>query len=82
MNERKILRLHSHNYSDPRSYFITIKLDCDLEFGEIIRNEVQLNDLGIIAKQSWNEIPKHFNGCELDEFVIMPDHIHGINYHS
>jgi REP element-mobilizing transposase RayT len=37
-----------------------------------------LNEPGIIAEQSWIDIPKHFTNTELDYYVIMPNHIHGI----
>lgn len=37
-----------------------------------------LNEIGQLIKYWWNEIPNHFNNIKLDEFVIMPDHIHGI----
>ena len=47
-------------------------------FGEIVNNEMQLNDLGRIAKQCWIAIPQHFPHAALDEFVIMPNHMHGI----
>ena len=36
------------------------------------------NELGKIAEKCWREIPKHIEGCELSDYVIMPDHIHGI----
>ncbi len=39
---------------------------------------MELNKYGEIAKQCWNEIPDHFPNVQLDEFVIMPNHIHGI----
>ena len=47
-------------------------------FGEIANNEMILNDYGKIAEQCWNDIPKHFPNAIMDEFVIMPNHIHGI----
>jgi REP element-mobilizing transposase RayT len=37
-----------------------------------------LSELGIIAEKFWREIPDHFPNIKLDEFIIMPDHIHGI----
>jgi len=37
-----------------------------------------LSELGIIAEKFWREIPGHFPNIKLDEFIIMPDHIHGI----
>lgn len=39
---------------------------------------MQLNGIGKIADQCWKDIPDHFPHVELDEFVIMPNHIHGI----
>ena len=37
-----------------------------------------LNEMGKIANQCWLEIPKHFPNSSLDEFIVMPNHIHGI----
>jgi len=37
-----------------------------------------LNDLGKIAEECWLDIPKHYIESELDEYIIMPNHIHGI----
>lgn len=37
-----------------------------------------LSDLGEIARQCWDEIPGHFENVELDEFVMMPNHLHGV----
>jgi REP element-mobilizing transposase RayT len=47
-------------------------------FGEIRENEMVLNDCGRVANQCWLDIPNHFPHAKLHEFVIMPNHIHGI----
>jgi REP element-mobilizing transposase RayT len=39
---------------------------------------MQLNSLGAIATDCWQQIPNHFSHIQLDVFVIMPNHIHGI----
>jgi REP element-mobilizing transposase RayT len=39
---------------------------------------MQLSEIGSIASQYWMEIPKHFYHVKLDEFIIMPNHLHGI----
>src|SRR5690606_16057027 len=39
---------------------------------------MQLSEIGKLAHDFWMEIPKHFPFVELDEFVIMPNHVHGI----
>ena len=47
-------------------------------FGEIIDGEIILNQVGEIVEQTWVDIPKHFPNVNVDIFVIMPNHIHGI----
>ena len=47
-------------------------------YGHIIDGEMILNDMGKMVKEVWIAIPKHFPNVELGEFVIMPNHIHGI----
>jgi putative transposase len=47
-------------------------------FGEIFGNLIHLSPIGEIITQCWEEIPKHFHNVNLDEYVIMPNHIHGI----
>jgi REP element-mobilizing transposase RayT len=37
-----------------------------------------LSDSGMIAKNIWHELPEHFSFVSIDEFVVMPDHVHGI----
>lgn len=72
-------RLASWDYSHPGFYFITI---CTKNrkhfFGEIKNDEMYLNETGIIADKCWAEIPDHFQNTTLGEFVVMPNHIHGI----
>ena len=72
-------RLQNWDYSSNGNYFITI---CTKNrhhyFGKIIDGKMQLSDIGIIAERYWNEIPNHFSCVILDEFIIMPNHIHGI----
>lgn len=47
-------------------------------FGRIENGKMDLSDEGILARQFWLEIPQHFKNASLDEFIIMPNHIHGI----
>ncbi|MFA5769951.1 MAG: transposase [Patescibacteria group bacterium] len=72
-------RLSNWNYSENGYYFVTI---CTKErehyFGEIINNKMNLSKIGKIVQKYWFEIPYHFPFVELDEFIVMPNHIHGI----
>lgn len=47
-------------------------------FGEIIDAKVKLSSIGESAKKCWIEIPFHFPFVKLGEFIIMPNHVHGI----
>ncbi len=47
-------------------------------FGDIVDGEMVLNGAGWIARRGWQDIPVHFPHVELDEWVIMPNHLHGI----
>jgi putative transposase len=79
LRNRKNNRLFGYDYSQPGYYFVTICTRNRTEsFGEIKNNRMNLNDYGEIAKNTWIDIPNHFSGISLDEFTIMPNHMHGI----
>jgi putative transposase len=76
---RKSIRLKEYDYSQPGEYFITIcTYDKKCVFGEVIEEEIRLSPIGEIAKKCWEEIHEYFPKVELDEYVIMPNHVHGI----
>jgi REP element-mobilizing transposase RayT len=73
------VRLKNYDYSQTGAYFITIVANQRHHFfGEIVDDTMQLSDIGEIAQKFWNEIPRHFRFIKTDEFVVMPNHIHGI----
>jgi REP element-mobilizing transposase RayT len=78
-HHRRSIRLQGYDYSQPGIYFITLcTQNRECLFGEILNGEMRLNEFGKIAHQCWLEMPHHFPHIQLDEFVVMPDHIHGI----
>ncbi|MEA1958628.1 MAG: transposase [Chloroflexota bacterium] len=71
--------LKEYDYSQPGAYFVTTCThDRECLFGEIAGRQMILNDAGKIVQIVWDEIRKHFDRVESDQFVIMPNHIHGI----
>ena len=72
-------RLQTWDYANNGAYFITI---CTQNrhhfFGQIQNQEMQLSEIGKFAEQFWHEIPNHFSMVELGNFVVMPNHVHGI----
>ncbi|MTJ15880.1 transposase [Dolichospermum sp. UHCC 0299] len=79
IHHRRSIRLKGYDYTQQGAYFVTIcthQRNC--LFGEIVDGEIKLNTNGEIARGSWLSIPRYFKNVELDEFVIMPNHLHGI----
>jgi REP element-mobilizing transposase RayT len=72
-------RLHNWDYGSTAAYFITIcTKDREHYLGEINDYKMQVSPAGAIANVLWYEIKNHAKNIELGEFVVMPNHIHGI----
>ncbi|WP_192822358.1 transposase [Rufibacter sp. LB8] len=72
-------RLQDWDYGWNAAYFVTLcTKNREHFFGEISDNRMHLSEIGILAKSFWNEIPVHFPFVEVDAFVVMPNHVHGI----
>ena len=79
IHRRSSIRLKEYDYSLEGDYFITIcthRHECIL--GYIQDSAMQLNPFGRIAQACWEELPSHYPNVVLDEFCIMPNHVHGI----
>jgi REP element-mobilizing transposase RayT len=73
------LRLPEFDYTQPGFYFVTIVTHKHKSlFGKIINEKVVLSDFGNLITEYWLNIPIHFDNVKLDEFIVMPNHIHGI----
>ena len=73
------LRLQNWNYGWKGSYFITICTKNRTNyFGEVIDGKMKLSNIGVIADVFWFEIQNHSKFLTLGEFVVMPNHVHGI----
>jgi putative transposase len=76
---RHSIRLKGWDYAGEGWYFVTLvafRREC--LFGVIQKGEMTVNALGRIVQECWEAIPAHFPNVTLDEFVIMPNHVHGI----
>ena len=66
-------------YTQAGAYFVTIcawQRECLL--GEVINGEMQLSRYGETVQFNWNILPKRYPNVELDAFIVMPNHVHGI----
>jgi len=76
---RRSIRYKEYDYTQPGAYFLTfLTWHRECIFGKITNGNIDLYDLGNITKQLWMEIPYHFPNVEIEPYVIMPNHIHGI----
>ncbi len=79
IHRRRSIRLPGYDYTSAGVYFITICASGkECLFGVVENGQMRLNDAGRIAAQCWHDIPLHFPHAELDEWVVMPNHVHGI----
>jgi hypothetical protein len=78
-HSRRSIRLKDYDYSQQGAYFVTI---CAKSrrclFGEIIDGEIRLNEIGVIIRDQWVRSAEVRKEIHIDEFVIMPNHLHGI----
>ena len=78
-HDRRSIRLKNYNYSQKGAYFVTIcTYNKKCLFGDVVDGNMSLSSVGRMAKQFWREIPRHFPNVQLDEYVVMPNHVHGI----
>ena len=78
-HRRRSIRLKGYDYSQPGAYFVTINTYLDQKlFGDVVNGQIELNNYGHIVKREWLQTANIRGNIELDTFVVMPDHFHGI----
>jgi REP element-mobilizing transposase RayT len=78
-HHRLSVRLKHYDYAQAGAYFVTMcSQNRECLFGNIINGEIKLNECGEIAETCLTGIPDHFNNVTLDEYIVMPNHIHVI----
>jgi putative transposase len=76
---RKVMRLRDYDYSQDGAYFITICAHRrQFLFGRFEDRKLIVNKFGEIVETCWSELPSHYSGIQLDTFIVMPTHVHGI----
>ena len=76
---RYSLRLKGFDYAQLGAYFITIctrNRECFL--GNVEDGKMSLSDAGRLANAVWKQLPRHYPHIQLDTYVIMPNHVHGV----
>jgi putative transposase len=77
------MRLPDHDYALPGAYFVTVcALNRECILSRSKEDRVELLEIGLIVHECWTAIPEHHRGWAVDEFVVMPNHVHGILMHE
>lgn len=75
--KRRSIRLGGYDYSEKGLYFVTIDLESKRNLFWEKENIFELNEIGMLAEKCWLDLEIRFD-IQLDEYVIMPNHVHGI----
>ncbi|MSQ26590.1 MAG: transposase [Dehalococcoidia bacterium] len=78
-HHRRSVRLRNYDYRQAGAYFVTIVAkDRECLFGEVVEESIFLSVADRMVAAIWDGLPAHYPQVELDAFVVMPNHIHGI----
>jgi len=79
LHHRRSMRLYEYDYSQAGAYFVTVcTYNCEFLFGEIINGETNLNEYEQVVVDEWVRTADVRENVELDAYVVMPNHFHGI----
>lgn len=69
----------TYDYSEAGAYFITAVTEGRRAlFGEVRDGEMRLSRYGVVVERCWHDLANHYLHAALDEFVVMPNHVHGV----
>ncbi|ABK98893.1 transposase [Pelobacter propionicus] len=79
IHHRRSIRLQGYDYTQAGAYFVTVcARNRECLFGGIVNGDMRLNDAGRIVADSWEWLAEQYDHVSLDEYVVMPNHAHGI----
>ena len=79
LHHRRSVRLKGYDYAQAGSYFVTLCThDRACLFGDVVDGQMRLNEYGQVVADSWMWLSDQYPHVELDEWVVMPNHLHGI----
>ncbi len=78
-HHRRSIRLQGYDYSQPGEYFVTVCThNKGCLFGDIIEGQMRLKAAGQMVHATWYELPQCYPMAEVDAFIVMPNHVHGV----
>jgi len=78
-HHRHSIRLPAYDYAQAGAYFVTICTQIrECVFGEVNQGQMIPNGASQMVESVWHQLPQSYPGVEVDAFVVMPNHVHGI----
>ena len=78
-SHRRSIRLQEYDYTQSGAYFFTVVVQDRLcLFGDVVDQEMRTNEAGALVHSLWEALPGRFSFIQLDVFIVMPNHVHGI----
>ena len=79
MKRKNSIRLREYDYSKEGHYFVTfMPIDHYHPFCQIVNGKIEIYEIGKIVEDQSKWIFSRYDHIQMDEYVIMPDHFHGI----
>jgi len=79
IHRRRSIRMKDYDYSQAGAYFVTIcTWNKKCIFGEVENAEIRMNECGQVVRNEWLHTENIRSNVELDAFIVMPNHVHGI----
>ena len=79
IHHRRSIRYKGYDYASAGAYFVSVVVQGRLcLFGRVVDGEMRLNGAGKMVRRVWDGMPERFPFIGLDEFVVMPNHVHGV----
>ncbi len=78
-HHRRSIRLQGYDYSQAGLYFVTIcTMDRECLFGDVIDGQMRPSSAGMIVQQALEQLPARFSHVTVDQYIVMPNHVHAI----
>ena len=78
-HHRRPIHLPGYDYARAGAYFVTmVTYGRECLFGEISSGEMRLNEFGLLVENEWRRLEKRFGHVVVGDFIVMPNHVHGI----
>ena len=79
IHHRRSIRLKDYDYASAGAYFVTLCVqNRECLFGSITDVEIELCASGKMICETWKQLPENYPSVEIDDYVVMPNHFHGI----